>query len=485
MILAVPHLLTILTPHNSGNHDLDFGLREFRALKVKCNFPWLCSNALDANTDEPLGGCEEYVVLDRRDEGGVRLLVVGLVEDAWLDTLATIDPSHVVFELPVEYVRQRVPELQRELGPFDAVVAATHMRMPNDLKLAREAGGDVNNGVDIILGGNDHHYEDDVENGVRVLNSGCDFKCYTVLDVKGRDCQTGKLVTYTSRVDVKASDSPDEGVVEAIRGFKEAVDKIMDVVVGRTNVALDARFAEIRRRETNIGNCLAELMTRGTGADIALLNSGMIRADRMVGPGALLMRDLSKLLVNELAVIEVTAERLLLALENGVSQYPAMEGRFPCVDGVRFSFDPSKPAGSRVVPESVYVRDRPLVVRRHTLMRGQPANGTEAVKNDPNSSHEKVQKNGAGGAPEGFSPLDPGRKYSLMSKAYLAIEGRGLSWDTRPAGWTLEIWRGLTVRGTVLRAASKLKKLANKSLADPFAISPKVDGRIRNLAEGA
>lgn len=30
-------------------------------------------------------------------------------------------------------------------------------------------------------------------------------------------------------------------------------------------------------------------------------------------------------------VIEVTADRLLLALENGVSAYPAMEGRFPCV----------------------------------------------------------------------------------------------------------------------------------------------------------
>ena len=33
---------------------------------------------------------------------------------------------------------------------------------------------------------------------------------------------------------------------------------------------------------------------------------------------------------DEIMVIEVTAERLLLALENGVSQYPAMEGRFPC-----------------------------------------------------------------------------------------------------------------------------------------------------------
>ena len=45
----------------------------------------MCSNAWDAVTDEPLGGCEEYVILDDTEkEGGAKLLVVGLVEEAWL-----------------------------------------------------------------------------------------------------------------------------------------------------------------------------------------------------------------------------------------------------------------------------------------------------------------------------------------------------------------------------------------------------------------
>ena len=35
-----------------------------------------------------------------------------------------------------------------------------------------------------------------------------------------------------------------------------------------------------------------------------------------------------------------------------------MEGRFPCVDGLRFSFDPSKPSGERVVNCSVSVKDK-------------------------------------------------------------------------------------------------------------------------------
>ena len=43
------------------------------------------------------------------------------------------------------------------------------------------------------------------------------------------------------------------------------------------------------------------------------------------------------------------------ALEAGVSKYPEHEGRFPQVAGLRFTLDPSKPAGDRVNPELVTV----------------------------------------------------------------------------------------------------------------------------------
>lgn len=287
-----------------GNHDLDFGLQEFRELREQCNFPWLCSNACDAGTGKPLGGCLEYIVLEGKREGGPKLLAIGLIEDGWLDTLATIDPGDVVFEPPADYVRRRLPELRAEHGPFDAVVAVTHMRMPNDIELATEAGPD-NGGVDIVLGGHDHHYEDVLtENGVRVLNSGSDFRSYTVVDVRGRHDSdssgaAGALDTASRRVDVNAEDdAPDESVAETIRGFKDEVDQRMDVVVGRSKVRLDARFAEIRRRETNVSNFLAELMTRATGADVALLNAGSIRADRFLEKGEMSMRDLCDLLVS-------------------------------------------------------------------------------------------------------------------------------------------------------------------------------------------
>ena len=41
--------------------------------------------------------------------------------------------------------------------------------------------------------------------------------------------------------------------------------------------------------------------------------------------------------------------QVIAALENGVSQYPKLDGRFPCVSGLRFSFDPSASPGSQLL----------------------------------------------------------------------------------------------------------------------------------------
>jgi len=52
-------------------------------------------------------------------------------------------------------------------------------------------------------------------------------------------------------------------------------------------------------------------------------------------------------------VIQTTGAAIIAALENGVSTYPALEGRFPQVSGIVFSFDPSKPPGSRCSDVSI------------------------------------------------------------------------------------------------------------------------------------
>ena len=48
----------------------------------------------------------------------------------------------------------------------------------------------------------------------------------------------------------------------------------------------------------------------------------------------------------------------------------------------------------------------------------------------------------------------------------------------------LKRWEGMTVKATVLEAASKFKRNIRRSIVDPYSISPVVDGRILNIREG-
>ena len=52
---------------------------------------------------------------------------------------------------------------------------------------------------------------------------------------------------------------------------------------------------------------------------------------------------------NTLVVMDLKGKEILAALENGVSQWENTAGRFLQVSGLRYAFDLSRPAGSRVV----------------------------------------------------------------------------------------------------------------------------------------
>ena len=136
--------------------------------------------------------------------------------------------------------------------------------------------------------------------------------------------------------------------------------------MGHTDVELDARSEANRTHETNVGDFIADAYRAALGADVALFNGGSIRADTIIGAGDLTRRDVLSMLPfkNKVVKVEVTGATLRAALEHGVSRSAEDKepGRFPQVSGLRFSFDASRPAGSRLT--SVTVGGQPLDEQR-------------------------------------------------------------------------------------------------------------------------
>lgn len=146
-----------------------------------------------------------------------------------------------------------------------------------------------------------------------------------------------------------------------VDSYSELLGKKMESTIGLSKVPLDSRFSQIRTRECAIGNFVVDLMRQVTGADIAILNSGTLRADAILGPGILKMKELVSLLPMQDPIVTVSmrGDLVLKVLENAVSQYPKLEGRFAQVSGLRFAFNPRQPPGQRIV------RDRVTVHRKH------------------------------------------------------------------------------------------------------------------------
>jgi len=82
--------------------------------------------------------------------------------------------------------------------------------------------------------------------------------------------------------------------------------------------------------------------------DAAITNGGGIRAS--IDQGEITQGEVITVLPfgNTAMAIEISGADLRAALEHGVSQYPATEGLFPQVSGIKFTFDGDAEPGSRI-----------------------------------------------------------------------------------------------------------------------------------------
>jgi 2',3'-cyclic-nucleotide 2'-phosphodiesterase (5'-nucleotidase family) len=171
-------------------------------------------------------------------------------------------------------------------------------------------------------------------------------------------------------------------------------------VWGFSNVYLEGERAFVRSEETNLGDLTADanleyarkidptvvlslkngggIRSQIGGVDVVSGVKGPTFANLAAGKPASGVSTLdienSLRFNNLLSLVTVSASKLKELLEHGIASYPN-QGRFPQVSGVAFSFDLTKPAGSRIVNMAIQDsqgNDLDVVVRSGALA-GDPA----------------------------------------------------------------------------------------------------------------
>jgi 5'-nucleotidase, C-terminal domain len=274
------------------------------------------------------------------------------------------------------------------------------MRVPNDRLLAKHSKG-----VDLFLGGHDHiyHLEQTGDQQNLFIKSGCDFKTFSLIkclvypagsnpstmdkEIMKLDSPVNDAIakpyphTYNyvvrenlhvevTRYEIRKDIAPDEEISQYMNECYRELDLMMQQVkldfhlqdVLYIEEPLNTLFEHVRTQESAIGNFAADLMRKEHCADVAIFCGGGIRADKIYPQGFLKYEAYSEMFPfpNPVMLVEATGEEILLALENGVSKVPALDGRYPQVSGIKFTYDPNKPPMQRILIESVRLDDGPI-----------------------------------------------------------------------------------------------------------------------------
>ncbi|WP_037420367.1 bifunctional UDP-sugar hydrolase/5'-nucleotidase [Sinorhizobium sp. CCBAU 05631] len=418
-----------------GNHEFDEAEDGLASFLDKVKFPVVTANVLPSHKSKIGDRIKPSIVLDL---GGQKIGIVGAVAN---DTpeLSSPGPDILIGE-DVATITSAVDELKKQ--GLNKIVALTHVGYPRDLAAIAKIPD-----VDVVVGGHSHSllsntdekaegpYPTMVDNPggykVPVVQAGSYSKYLGDLVVTFDDSGVVKAAKGDPIL-VDFSIKPDEAVVARVKELAKPIEELRTKIVAKTEAPIDGSRENCRAKECEMGSLVADALldrVKGQGVTVAITNGGGLRAS--IDAGDVTMGEVITVLPfqNTVATFQLKGADIRAALENGVSQVEEGGGRFPQVAGLKFSFDRSKPAGSRLV--SIQVKEG-----------------------------------------DAFKPLDPEKTYSLVSNNFMRGGGDGYAVFKSKGENAYDYGPGLeTVLADYLAAHQPFK--------------PYTDGRISEVAAAA
>ncbi|MCZ7927123.1 5'-nucleotidase C-terminal domain-containing protein [Agrobacterium pusense] len=342
-----------------GNHEFDDSEDGLAGFLDKVQFPVVTANVVATAASKIGDRVKPSVVLE---VGGQKIGIVGAVANDTAE-LATPGPNITIAE-DVAKISEQVQKLKQD--GVDKIIALTHVGYPRDLEFIAKIPD-----VDVVVGGHSHTllsntdqkaegpYPTLVDNPggykVPVVQAGQYSKYLGDLKVVFDD----NGVVKESKGDpilVDSSFKPDEATLKRIDELKAPIEALKAKVVGTSEGPIEGDRKICRVKECSMGNLVADATlarVKDQGVTIAFANSGGLRSS--IDGGDVSMGEVLTVLPfqNTVATFQLKGEDIRAALENGVSQIDDGAGRFMQVSGMKYSFDRSKPAGSRVVSVEV------------------------------------------------------------------------------------------------------------------------------------
>ncbi|MBD5443993.1 MAG: bifunctional metallophosphatase/5'-nucleotidase [Lachnospiraceae bacterium] len=399
-----------------GNHEFDYGMDQLAAILDASGAQYLgCNIRYSGEGENALAEVKPYHI---ESYGDTDIAFIGVCTP---ESIVSSTPAYFMDEEGQfvydfygggdgeDFYRQIQATVDecRNKGA-DYIVVLSHLGVDEDSAPFRSVDLiERTQGVDAVLDGHSHSV----------------ISCQIVKDKSGKEVplsSTGTELAYIGQLTITQSGTITTGLISYsekdeemsgnIREIQENFEGDMKRMVGKSEIPLsissETGIRMVRNRETGIGDFCADAYRMVSGADIAILNGGSIRAG--IPAGDITCGDLIGVhpFGNSLCVVSTSGQEILDALEmaNRAVQDEFSDGEnavgenggFMQVSGITFTVDTS-------VDSSVVLDENDIFVSCGDVRRVKDV--------------MVLQKDGS------YASLDPEQTYTLASQNYLLKKG--------------------------------------------------------------
>lgn len=357
-----------------GNHEFDFGMDNFLKLANEAKFPYISVNFTDLRTDEK--PFSSYKIIEA---GGLKIAFIGLTTP---ETPSSSTPTNFMDEngnyiygfLGGDDGTALYTAVQDAINSAyadgaDYVFAIGHMGdYVYDEKWSSRTVIEHTSGLSAFIDGHSHSVlEDFVEDkdgkSVPLASTGTKLENIGKITITDNEmtCELIEKSDYTVSADENTAENKAyRNMTDFIAGINAQYGELIGTVVARTDVELTINDPEtgeraVRSAETNLGDLCADAYRAATGAEIALVNGGGVRANIAVGDityGNII--DVQPF-GNSLCVVEATGQQILDCLEMGALHCPEEDGSFIQVSGLTYQINKSVPSSVKTDKDGNFI----------------------------------------------------------------------------------------------------------------------------------
>ena len=343
-----------------GNHEFDYGYAQLKENMSKAKFKVVCADVFNEDGTPIFDANYTYTT-----KSGVKVGFFGMETP---ETQTKANPALIkglTFATGDAFTKAAADQVAA-LKDADVVICLAHLGV--DAESAPYRSTDLYaavKGIDFVVDGHSHTVMTKGEKGEPIQSTGTAFKNIGVIVID----DASKKIESNSLYEIKEDTAKDATVAAAAKVIVDRVNNEYGTKFATSKVELNGAKAPNGNRdvETNNGDLITDAMrwkvlqnkdglTVNEDHVVAITNGGGIRA--AIAKGDVTKKDINTVLPfgNTVAVVYVTGEQLLEALDASTFITPTAVGLFPQVPGINFTIHTGKAydKNDATYPESTY-----------------------------------------------------------------------------------------------------------------------------------